>query len=181
MFHDWENFYFLMGSAGAGLIGLLFVVVTLTSGFERTQALRGSALYMTPTAIQFSVVLTVSAVAIVPGLPLWATAWLFGLIALVGLFYAVRTCLGIGRPIDATNPPHWSDLWMYGATPAIAYFGLAIAAIAVWVRADWAPFAMAAVLLALLLIGIRNAWDLITWIAPMRADGSTPPPGDPPK
>ncbi len=178
MFHDWENFYFLMGSAGAGLIGLLFVVVTLTSGFERSQALRGSALYMTPAAIQFAVVLTVSAVAIVPGLPLWGTAALFGLIALVGIFYAIRTCIGISRPIDNNNPPHWSDMWMYGVTPAIAYVVFVAAAVAVWTRADWAPYAVAAVLMALLLVGIRNAWDLITWIAPMRDAGTTPPPAD---
>ena len=28
---DWETFFFMLGSAGAGLIGLLFVVVTLTA------------------------------------------------------------------------------------------------------------------------------------------------------
>jgi len=39
----------------------------------------------------------------------------------------------------------------------------------VWADAAWTARAMAGVLLALLLLAIRNAWDTITWIAP-RAD-----------
>jgi hypothetical protein len=34
---------------------------------------------------------------------------------------------------------------------------------------------VAAALLALLLVSIRNAWDLVTWLAP-RASESTPAP-----
>src|ERR1700740_3153229 len=49
VFQGWDNFYFMVGSAAAGLIGLLFVVVTLTAGFDRDQAQRGQALYMNPT------------------------------------------------------------------------------------------------------------------------------------
>ena len=48
MFRGWDNYYFMIGSAGAGLIGLLFVVVTLTQGIDRDRALRGASLYMTP-------------------------------------------------------------------------------------------------------------------------------------
>jgi len=39
MFEGWDNYFVLLGTASAGLIGLLFVVITLTSNFERSRAL----------------------------------------------------------------------------------------------------------------------------------------------
>ena len=57
MFEGWDNYFVLTGTAAGGLIGLLFVVVTLTAGFERSRALRGSEIYMTPNLVHFAVVL----------------------------------------------------------------------------------------------------------------------------
>jgi len=168
MFQDWINFYFMMGSAGAGLIGLLFVVVTLTSSFDRSQASRGINYFMSPTALHFGSVLSISAVAMAPGLPDWATALIFGFIAVVGLAIAVRSCVGIRTMRSAPEPPDWSDFWTYGCAPAAIYLGLCAASGAVWARAAWAPYAMAALVLVLLLLGIRNSWDLVTWIVPRR-------------
>jgi hypothetical protein len=153
----WDNFYFMLGSAAAGLIGLLFVVVTLTSGFERSEALRGARLYTTPTVIHFGVVLSISAVAIAPRLPGSITVVIIGVIALLGLAYALRSAVGILKPRQGAEPPHWSDSWFYGLTPAAIYLGLGSVAAALYAQ-----------LLALLLVSIRNAWDLVTWIAPKR-------------
>jgi hypothetical protein len=166
----WENFYFLIGSAGAGLIGLLFVVVTLTSGFERSQTSRGANLYMTPTAFHFAVVLTLGAVAIAPGLPSAVIAAVFSITALAGLGIALRSCIGIRTPAAGVDPPHWTDFWLYGAAPAAIYVGIAAvaAAIALGLQLTWAAMAIAGLVLILLLVGIRNAWDLVTFIAPMR-------------
>ena len=50
--------------AAAGLIGLLFVVVTLTAGFDHAQASRGAKLYMTPTALTDSTAAKCSAVGV---------------------------------------------------------------------------------------------------------------------
>ena len=61
MFRDWENLYLLIGSAGGALIGLLFVVASLSSGLERSKALRGSSIYLTPIVFHLGVVLVVSA------------------------------------------------------------------------------------------------------------------------
>ena len=168
MFQGWDNFFFMMGSAAAGLIGLLFIVVTLTSGADRSQIQRGQTLYMTPTAVHFAVVLSTSAVALAPGLPGPATAALVLIVALVGLASAARAALGIASPRPGAEPPHWSDFWMYGATPTALCVALCAAAIAMGAQVAGAPHAFAALLLLLLLTGIRNAWDLVTWIAPKR-------------
>ena len=61
---------------------------------------------------------------------------------------------------------------MYGGTPSVIYLAIDGACIGLWTRAPWAPDAIAGLLLTLLLVGIRNAWDLVTWIAPMRGNGS---------
>jgi hypothetical protein len=169
MFHDWEDFYLVIGPASAGLIGLLFVVVTLTAGRERERILRGVALYMTPTALQFAVVMTLSAVIMAPGLGSLLAGTAVGICALLGLACAARAAWGIGRPRQGQPPPHWSDFWLYGAGPGVVYLGLCAAAIAIWTRAGWAAPGLAALLLILLLVGIRNAWDLVTSIAPGEA------------
>jgi hypothetical protein len=167
MLQGWDNFYYLIGSASASLIGLLFVVMTLTAGRERSRILRGVSLYMMPTVVHFGVVLSVSAVALAPRLPALARGIVFCLFAIGGFAASIRASVGIAHPRDSNYSPHWSDFWCYGAAPAAIYLGLgAVAAAAFWVGAPWAPFAMAGLLLGLLLLGIRNAWDLITSIAP---------------
>ena len=167
MLQGWDNFYYLIGSAAAGLIGLLFVVMTLTAGRERSRILRGSSLYMTPTIVHFGVVLAISATAMAPGLPLVPRGAAFGLFALCGLAASTRGCVGIVKLQKAAEPPHWSDLWCYGVAPVGMYLGLATVIVAAfWERSSWAPYAMAGVLLFLLLLGIRNAWDLVTWMTP---------------
>jgi hypothetical protein len=170
MFHGWDNFYFLIGSASAGLIGLLFVVVTLTAGFERSRALRGAALYMTPTALHFALVLTISAIAVAPEVSGATAELIFGVAALTGLGHAIRACIGISGPsIDPESPSHWSDFWAYGALPAAIYLLLLANDAALALGARWAAETMAALTLGLLLVGIRNAWDLVTFIAPRGA------------
>lgn len=170
---EWETFYFMLGSAGAGLIGLLFVVVTLTAGFERAQTYRGARLFLSPTALHFALILTISAIAVSPGLPMPAIGVLFGVVGLVGLTFAVRSSIGIRQPPPAgTEGPHWTDFWMYGVAPAAIYVGIVVASAALWFGAEWAPFAVAALLLSLMLIAIRDAWDLLTWIAPRSKDNA---------
>ncbi len=166
MFRGWENYFQMLGAASAGLIGLLFVVVTLTAGFETSNAQRGQVLYMTPTGLNFASVLTISALALAPGLSPAGMAISFGAVALFGLGNAIRSSIGIAKPRDVTERPHWSDFWCYGAAPVVIYLGLGAAAIGLAMHAAWAPYVAAGLLLFQLLLGIRNAWDLVTWIAP---------------
>jgi hypothetical protein len=175
MFEGWDGYFVLLGTASGGLIGLLFVVVTLTSNVERSRALRAAGVYMTPIAVHFGAVLSISAITLVPRLTAPQDAGLIGLFTLIGLSAATRSCLGILEFRRGPDPPHWSDFWGYGAAPATAYVLLFVSAAGVWVRAAWSVYALAALLLILLLVAIRNAWDLITWMAP----GGAKPPGLP--
>ena len=165
MFEGWDSFYLLIGGAAGAMIGLLFVVATLNSGQNATQVVRGASLYMTPTVFHFAMVLSVGAIAVAPGL----RSSLAGLIilgcGLVGLAHMATVCVRMRKP-GAEAPPHWSDFWCYGAAPTFLYLALVVAALAVLQGWAAAPRGVAAVLLVLLLLSVRNAWDLVTWLAP---------------
>jgi uncharacterized membrane protein YdcZ (DUF606 family) len=171
MFEGWDNFYLMLGPAAVGLIGLLFVVVTLTAGFDRSKAMRGQALYLTPTALHFGMVMVISAIAMAPRLGPGATAAAIEVAVLAGLAGAVRAGIGIRGMTTGENDPHWSDFWCYGVLPILLYLGLFAAALALCWRAAWAAEAIAALLLILLSVNVRNAWDLVTAIAAVAKDG----------
>jgi len=173
MFHDWDSFFLLIGSAAGALIGLLFVVVTLTAGQERSSAQQGQSIFITPTVFHFAMVMVVSAVALTPGLPTRTTGLLIGGCAIAALINAIVVALRMFLR-KSIQPPHWSDYWYYGVAPVLLYALLVASAACVWPLVTIASYAVGVVLLLLLLLGIRNAWDLVTWIAPRAADLSTP-------
>jgi hypothetical protein len=123
---------------------------------------------MTPTVVNFAVVLATSAVAIAPQHTVLATASILGAGALVGLANATWACVAMQSRSPGAEPPHWSDFWLDGVAPFVICLALVAADIALWALAPWAAHVIAALMLALLLLGIRNAWDLVTWMAPQR-------------
>ena len=175
MFAGWETFYTLLGEASAALIGLLFVVATLTSTVDRERRTRGQSLFLTPVVFKFGSVLALSAVALAPGLPHGASRWLAAVVGLVGVanLGGVSTALLRGK---LSSPLHWSDPWCYGLVPTLVF--AAIAACPVLLDPADAGRAVGAATAALLLLAVRNAWDLVTTLAGQaveaRADSTTP-------
>jgi hypothetical protein len=165
MFEGWDSFYLMIGPAGGALIGIMFVVATLTSAQGRKESLRAASIYMTPNVTAFAVVLMASALTAVPHLGARPAGAILLAMAAAGVLHALSVCWRIGYgPGSAT--PHWSDLWCYGIGLAAAYLALGAAALALLAALPWAARAVAAALAALLLLGVRNAWDLVTWLAP---------------
>jgi hypothetical protein len=167
MFEGWDEFYLLIGGSAGALIGLLFVVATLSRGLDRDASLRGASLYMTPIVYHFGVVLTASAAALIPHVAAWVASVAIGLAALGGAAHALRIVVVLLRPTRTALPatPHWSDVWLYGVAPGVLYLGLAGAAVGLAGACVWSVDAVAVCLVALLAIGIRNAWDLVTWLS----------------
>ena len=176
MFTHWHEFYLLAGSAAAVLIGLIFVVVTLMSDRPRSSVLAGSRLYMGPVVLHVSFVLALSAAALAPGISGPQFAIVAGVVAVWGLARGVMSIAGI-RARDGEDTPHWTDSWFYGVFPSLLYVGLAAVAWGFWNGAAWPPNGVAAVITGLLLISVRNEWDLVTWLAP-RPDRDGDAPGD---
>jgi hypothetical protein len=167
MFEGWDEFYLLAGSAAAVLIGLIFVVISLMGDRPRSSVLAGSRLYMGPIVLSMSFVLVLSSAALVPGIHAHGFAAIAGAVALWGLVRGVMSAAGIRRLGDEV---HWTDFWFYGFAPSIIYFALGAIALSVWTGWPWCREGLAAVTVAILLLAVRNEWDLITWIVPRSED-----------
>lgn len=167
MFQGWENFYLIVGPSAGALIGLMFVVVTLTAGRERHQTERGKHLYTSPIVWHLGVVLLLSGGAVAPGM----NAKLFGVVAgglaLLGIGMGLRSSIGIARAQITGPKDSFFDMWWYGIIPTIVYLGMAAAAVSIFYDWAWSASAIALVLMALLLVSIHAEWDLVTFLAPM--------------
>jgi hypothetical protein len=170
MFEGWGEFYLLAGSAAAVLIGLIFVVVTLMQNRSRSSVMAGSRLYMGPVLLDISFVLVLSAAALVPGISAACFALVAAAVALWALVRGVMSILGIAALKEEV---HWTDLWFYGVAPTALALMLGTVAFAFWSELAWAQNGLAAAIVALLLLAVRNEWDLVTWLAP-RADSPEP-------
>ena len=166
MFESWSEFYLLAGSAAAVLIGLIFVVISLMQDRSRSSVLAGSRLYMGPIVLGVSFVLALSAAALVPRMDQRSFAAITGIVAVWGMIRGLVSIAGIQGRHDV----HWTDLWYYGVIPSAIYAALGAVAVAFWNGWRCAEPGVAAVITALLLLAIRNEWDLITWIAPRSGD-----------
>jgi len=165
MFHDWGEFYLLAGSAAAVLIGLIFIVVTLMQDRPRSTMLFGSKLYMGPVVLQVSFVLVLSAAALTPDITPRAMAAVSAAVALWGLVRGVQSIIGISA-LKGEDAPHWTDVWFYGFIPTMLSLLLVAVAAGYWREAEWAVNTMAVAITGVLLLAIRNEWDLVTWLAP---------------
>lgn len=168
MFEGWGEFYLLAGSAAAVLIGLLFVVVTLMHDRPRSYVFKGASLYMGPIVLHMSLILALSAATLSRGMTPAGFGAIVAAVALVGLVRSFMVSAGIR--VFREPPPHWTDIWCYGLIPAGLYAALGFVALGVWQNQAWAEQGVAAVIVALLLISIRNEWDLVVWLTP-KADG----------
>lgn len=170
MFEHWGEFYLLVGSAAAVLIGLIFVVVTLMQDKPRSTMLSGSRYYMGPVVLNVSFVLVLSAAALAGHITATSMGLICATIALWGFARSAMSFTGIRTLVWDEEPPHWTDAWFYGAIPAVIYAGLAAVAWAFWTGQHWAVDGVAVVINAILLVSIRNEWDLVTWLAPRGAE-----------
>ncbi len=164
MFEPWSEFFLLLGSSAGALIGLLFVVATLSAEKQAESNSRGIEVYATPTVFHLGVVLVLSAVVLAPGVLHVFIGLVTAACGGVGLAYmnwVVRQFVGAGPPQGCGRV----DVWLYGWVPAAVYVVLVVTAIALALDLSMSPFGLGLATLALLLVAIYNAWDLAGWLA----------------
>lgn len=166
----WESFYVIVGSAAAALTGLQFVVVTLIADLRQRRTQREINAFGTPIVLHFSVVLLVSAILSAPWRDVSDPApWMIAT-GIAGLVYAAitrRRARAVSKLPGAYQPLLEDVIW-FVLLPPIGYAGLLVAGVAMYRGHPAALRAIAAVVLYLLLVAIRNAWDTVTWIAETR-------------
>lgn len=169
----WSNFYITTGSAAAALTGLMFVVITLVTGIERfRRAPDGISTFSTPTVVHFCAALLVSALLSAPWHSLVQPAVVLGIAGLYGIAYVYRLMHRARRL--STYSPDFEDWMWYTVLPFTAYGALLGGAIMLFATPVEALFALAGGVLLLIFVGIRNAWDIVTFIA-IRGNDDEPP------
>jgi len=158
----WQNFYVIVGSSAGALIGLQFVVLSLIAGRPTVRVdPQASRTYATPTIIHFSTVLTLAAILTSPWQTIVGPASIYGAGGLIGVVYIAM----IGRRMRGQTAyrPEFEDWLFHFLLPVAAYGGLIGSAFAAGWHVQEALFGVAAAVLLLLLTGIHNAWDAVTY------------------
>lgn len=180
LFHDWHDFYLLVGTASATLVGLMFVATSIGSSIFTHDKQSGMSAFVGSTVVHFSAVLVACILSAMPSQS-WEAAG--GLIAAAGL-----ACLGYaGRIwmlifIRHSFAVDWKDRLHYGVIPVLGYLLVLAAGVLLLMRSAVSAEVLAAAVLTLLLAGIHNAWDMMTWIVIRTGNPPTPsvPPSDQP-
>ncbi len=66
LFGPWHDFYTLVGTASATLVGLMFVAASVGTGVFTRERQVGLRTFLSPTVVAFSVVLTASLIGVLP-------------------------------------------------------------------------------------------------------------------
>jgi hypothetical protein len=158
---DWDSFYVIVGTAAGALIGLQFVALTLIASSAGIVSPAGASAYTTPTTIHFSVAFFLSAMLRAPWPSISVVAIIPGAIGLGGTIYAAIVWRRMTRQ---SNYQAEAEDWLFHAwLPLAAHLLFVLSAAAVpWVPRE-ALFGVAAATLLLVLTGIHNSWDIVTY------------------
>jgi hypothetical protein len=154
---EWHDFYVLIGTAGATLLALLFVAVSLGAGYLTEERRSATRTFMSPVVVHFTSVFFLSAVALLPWHQAKFFAALIGVTALIGAIISTYITVQVVRT-DMTN--YMEDYLAYGLLPDLGYLALLAAAVMIYLEKDFGLDALAGALLLLAIVNIRNARDL---------------------
>jgi hypothetical protein len=172
----WESFYVIVGSSGAALTGLQFVVMALIADSHVEGTLQEVDAFGTPTVVHFCAVLYLAAVLSAPWPTLTAAAAAVAVCGAAGILY---TAIVIRR---ARHTPRYKPVfedWLWHAVlPLVAYVTVLASAVALPGTSSPSLFFVAGASLLLLFIGIHNAWDTVTYVAIQPPSPPNPPSQD---
>ncbi len=160
---EWHDFYILIGTASATLIGLMFVAASVAISYLDDEHEGPMRAFLTPTVLHFTAIL----VTCLMGTAASQTPTSFGTLVavggVVGKGFAARVWLnmyrrGITRRLDL------ADRFCYVIVPILTYLMMTGTGIVLCVRPNLGLYLLAAALVILLILGIRNAWDMTLWI-----------------
>jgi hypothetical protein len=162
MLHEWHDFYLLVGTASATLVGLMFVSASIGANYYNESHAGAMKAFVTPTVVHFTSVLLICVLFIVPYHNWTSLAVLLGAGGLVGLAYSgvILVALLVRRNYKVDL----SDRLFYAFIPVVGYALVVASAVLLIMHSPAGPDVMAVALAVLLLAGIRNAWDMTIWM-----------------
>lgn len=158
----WRDFYALLGTASATMIGLLFVAASVGSGIFSTDRRGPLRMFLSASVVHFSGILAVCLLVVAPV----RSQTFFGLLIIAaGLFGLAYYCAtwrdavrdGLMKSIDLED-----RIW-YAVVPVVGYLLETVSGFSVVLRFEPGWTALAGSMAVLLLAGIHNAWDITVW------------------
>jgi len=167
----WHDFYALVGSAAASLIGLLFVSVSMHIDIMAQAADNEARILAVQTFSSFLYVLVIALVFMVPAQNPWGLSLPLLAMGILGCLRMLQTWRRFFRARNAGDPSkdtHYS-LW-HLAYPTLSYVALAMVSLAALRGRVQALAWLLIVVVMLLLDATRSAWDLMLLVAMQKAE-----------
>jgi hypothetical protein len=166
---SWQSYYVIMGSSGAGLTGLQFVVMALMaeSPLPMAGGELGVATFGSPNIVHFSAALLLSTMLSAPWPDGTGVAIAMDACGAAGVLYCL-TVVRRARRQSAYKMVFEDWIW-HSFLPLLAYAAFLLAGLMLPSNPATALFIAAVSPAALLYIGIHNAWDTITYTVLKRA------------
>jgi hypothetical protein len=161
LFKGWHEFFLLLGTGAATLVGLMFVAASVGTHVLDEKNRPALEIFLGPTVVHFCAVLIISILALIPSHSWFTLSGLFALVGVGGLPYS--TVIAV-RLMHRRYNVDTTDQLFYALLPMVGYLFVLIAAGMLYMRMVAGLVAAAASLITLLLAGIRNAWDMTLWI-----------------
>jgi len=170
--HDWHDFYLLVGTASATLVGLMFVAASIGSSIFDENHRAGLTAFITPTVVHFAAVLFTCLLINIPTQSWRTLGGLIGAGGLAGSIYCGS--LVVSMIIRHRFNVDLSDRLFYALLPLLGYLLALIAAALSFMQATASANLIAAAVLTLLFAAVRNAWDMMVWIVIKTPSGRAP-------
>ncbi len=163
MLADWHEFYALLGTAAAALVALLFVAVSIGTSVltPEPESRQNTSTYMSPVVFHYANVLFLSLIALVPTQSWQSFGLVIGLASIGSVIYSIVIAVRVHRNAISDLP----DRLCYGAIPALCYATGMVVALLLFAKNPAGLDLLAGAALLLLVINIRNAWDLMISLA----------------
>lgn len=155
----WGSYFALIGTAAATLLGLMFVAVSITASYMTEELAPGLRVFLSPTIFHLAGVLVLCLLVTVP-VPVRALGITLAVVGLLGVAYAFWVLVHIRRyRFDI----ELDDRIFYGVGSLPCYLLTVAAGLLLVTHARVAPYLLAASVMLLILVCVRNAWDITVW------------------
>jgi len=163
LLNGWENFYVIVCSSAGGLTGITFVVIVLVRDVMHGVRPAGLGAFVTPTIVHFGGVLALAAFLSMPHQHLISLSAGFAVGGFAGVIYSGYIAAHMRRQGTAYTPVLEDWLWNV-ILPTLVYGSLMLVAVVMWRWPKQSMYVVATLSLMMLLVGIRNAWDIAVWM-----------------
>ena len=155
----WHEFYALLGTAAAALVALLFVAVSIATSVltAEQESQRNTRTFMSPVVFHYANILFLSLTALVPTQTWQSFGLVIGLASIGNVIYSFIVAVRVHR----NSFSDLADRIDYGAIPVLCYASGLVVAPLVFQENSVGLDILAGAALLLLVINIRNAWDLM--------------------